>query len=104
MPLSSLALPSQKFGAGAQGQQACCKSRGPGWLVPVPLVCSCVLVCIGTFTFFFFFFPLAHSCPTSLGASEATGREMPAVWQGVFFTSWCVFPQPEGELRSNKGQ
>lgn len=90
-----LALPSQRFGAGAHGQLACCKSRGSGWPVSVPLACSCVPVCTGTFTFFsLYFFPLAHSCPASLGASEATGGEMPAVRQGER-TSWCVFPQPE---------
>lgn len=70
------------------------------FLLPVPMS----LYALGLSLFFFlFFFPLAHSCPASLGASEATGREMPAVWQGER-TSWCVFPQPEGELRSNKGQ
>lgn len=61
------------------------------FLLPVPVS----LYALGLSLFFpFIFFPLAHSCPASLGASEATGGEMPAVRQGER-TSWCVFPQPE---------
>lgn len=67
------------------------------WLACVCSSCLFLCPCMHWDFHFFFpfiFFPLAHSCPASLGASEATGGEMPAVRQGER-TSWCVFPQPE---------
>lgn len=68
-----------------------------GWPVSISSACSYVHSCIGPFTplfvfhqFSFFLFHLAYCSPTSLGAPEAAGREMPAVWQGER-ASWAFF-------------
>lgn len=90
---------SSDFAAGAER----------GWPVSISSGCSHIPSHTGPFTPLFFFlsfsffsFCLAYCCPTSLGASEAAGREMSAVWQGER-ASWAFFSKVKPETCTGLG-